>query len=96
MRSTTTSVDRLHPADDRSVGDLVGEAASEVTLLFRKEVELAKLEVQDQLSRATDSAKYLGTAALCGYFAVMLLSFAAAWGLAEVMPTGFAFLIESF
>src|SRR5438067_1793750 len=80
-------------SDDRSLGDLVGEATSELSLLVRKEVELAKLEMEEQLSRATDSAKFFGVGAFCGYLAAVLLSFAAAWGLAEVVPIGVGFLI---
>jgi hypothetical protein len=34
----------------------------------------------------------LGGAAFCGFFALLLLSFAAAWGLAEGIPTWLAFL----
>jgi uncharacterized membrane protein len=35
----------------------------------------------------------LGGGALAGYLALILLSFAAAWGLAEVVDAGWAFLI---
>jgi hypothetical protein len=79
--------------DGRSVGTLVGEATREVSALISKEVELAKLELRQEAASATDTAKSFGIAALCGYLAVILLSFAAVWGLAEVMPVGVAFLI---
>ena len=79
--------------DDRSIGDLVGEATGELSLLLRKEVELAKLELKQEAKDAADSAKFLGIGAFCGYMAVLLVSFAAAWALAEVMPIGLAFLI---
>ena len=72
--------------DDRSIGDLVGEATGELSLLLRKEVELAKLELKQEAKDAVDSAKFLGIGAFCGYMAVLLVSFAAAWALAEVMP----------
>jgi hypothetical protein len=86
----TTSV---FDTDERSIGDLVGEATSELSLLLRKEVELAKLELKQEAKDATESAKYLGVGAFCGYLAALLLSFAAAWALAEVVPIGVAFLI---
>jgi hypothetical protein len=35
----------------------------------------------------------LGGGAAAGYLAALLVSFAAAWGLAEVMPEGVAFLL---
>jgi hypothetical protein len=79
--------------DDRSIGKLVGEAASEFSGLVRKEIELAKLEVREEVAIATASGKFFGIGALCAYLAVFMLSFAAAWGLAEVMAAGWAFLI---
>jgi len=78
---------------ERSIGSLVGEATSEAGALFRKEVELAKLELKEEIAVATESAKFFGVAGLGGFLAVLLVSFAAAWGLAEVMPAGLAFLI---
>jgi hypothetical protein len=79
--------------DERSIGKLVGEAAGEFSGLVRKEIELAKLEVREEVAVATASGKFLGIGALCAYLAVFMLSFAAAWGLAEVMAAGWAFLI---
>jgi hypothetical protein len=38
-------------------------------------------------------AKLFGSAGAVGYFAVLMLLFAAAWGLSEVVPEGIAFLI---
>jgi hypothetical protein len=79
--------------EDRSVGSLVRDAASEVSLLLRKEVELARLEVREEVVQAKASAARFGGSAFCGYLAAVLLSFAAAWGLAEVVPIGVAFAI---
>ena len=92
MASSTRGVTEYRGrSDERSIGDLVGEATNELSLLVRKEVELAKLEMKEQVARVTDSAKFLGIAAFGGYLAVVLLAFAVAWALAEVMPTGVAF-----
>jgi len=79
--------------EDRSVGSLVRDAASEVSLLLRKEVELARLEVREEVVHAKASAARFGVTAFCGYLAAVLLSLAAAWGLAEVVPVGVAFAI---
>ena len=81
------------PADDRSIGALLKDLTGEFQRLLRAEVELANLETREELSRATDAAKHGAVAVVTAYFAVLLLSFAAAWGLAEVMPIGVAFLI---
>jgi Putative Actinobacterial Holin-X, holin superfamily III len=77
--------------EDRSVGQLLGDLTKELQALLRKEVELAKAETKEELQRATAAGKGFGVAALTGYFAVLLLSFAAAWALTAIMPTGWAF-----
>lgn len=78
---------------DRSLGELFSTLSSEVSGLVNDHVELAKLEVREEIRNATRAAGMFGGAAIAGLFALLLLSFAAAWGLAEVMPEGVAFLI---
>ena len=79
--------------EDRSLGELVGDMSRELSTLMRKEVELAKVETKDELSKAGRAGAMLGAGAAIGYAALLLLSFALAWGLAEVMAAGWAFLI---
>jgi hypothetical protein len=76
-----------------TIGELLGELTGELQALLRAEVELAKIETREELHRATDVGKKIGVAAGAAILAVLLVSFAAAWGLAEVMPAGLAFLI---
>jgi Na+/melibiose symporter-like transporter len=76
---------------DRSVGQLLGDVTRELQALVRKEFELAKAETKEELQRAGAAGKRFGVAALAGYLAVVMLSFAAAWALTAVMPTGWAF-----
>ena len=84
---------RSAPGDDRSVSELLAEMSSQVKVLISKEVELAKLEVKDQVAKASKAGAMLGAAGVAGLFGLLLVSFAAAWGLAAVIPTGFAFLV---
>jgi uncharacterized membrane protein YqjE len=79
--------------EDRSLSDLLSEVTGELATLFRKEVELAKVETSEQVSRAAKAGAMLGAAGVVGFLALILLAFAAAWGLAAVMPNGLAFLI---
>ncbi len=79
--------------EDRSLSELLSDVTGELATLFRKEVELAKVETSEQVSRAVKAGAMLGAAGVVAFLAVMLLAWAAAWGLAEVLPTGFAFLI---
>jgi uncharacterized membrane protein YqjE len=83
----------LDPEDERPLGELFSDLTRSVQVLIRKEVELAKVELKEQTSRATKGIAMLAVGGVGGLFALLLLSFAAAWGLAEVIPTGFAFLI---
>jgi len=85
------------PADrdpgDTSVGDLIGNISNDLSQLFRQEVDLAKAELKQEASKAGKAAGMLGGAGFAGYLAVVLLSFAAVFGLANVMDGGWAALI---
>jgi hypothetical protein len=80
-------------ADERSLSELLSDVTSEIATLFRKEVELARVETGEQVTRAAKAGGMLGAAAVIGFLDLILFSFAAAWGLAAVMPTGLAFAI---
>jgi len=79
--------------DDRSLSALLSDVTGEIATLFRQEVELARVETSQQVSRAAKAGAMLGAAAVVGFLTLILLAFAAAWGLTEVVPEGVAFLI---
>jgi len=81
------------PSPETEIGALFGELSEEAKLLVRQEVELAKAELRESTQHATGVGAGFGAAALVGYLALAVLAIAAALGLAEVMPAGFAFLI---
>jgi len=76
-----------------SLGALFSRLTDDLSKLVRDEVELAKVELNGTLQQARTAGASLGAAGLLGLMAFLLLSFAAAWGLAEVVPEGVAFLI---
>jgi len=78
---------------DRTLGELFAQLTADLSKLVRDEVELSKMELKADMRELGKSGGMLGAAAFAGYLAVVLLSFALAWGLAEVMAEGFAFLI---
>jgi hypothetical protein len=89
-----------YPADrtaaepaDTSIGELIGNISNDLSQLFRQEVELAKAEVKEEAAKAGKAAGMLGGAGFAGYLAVVLLSFALVFGLANVMDAGWAALI---
>ena len=79
--------------EDRSLSELLSDVTTEIATLFRKEVELAKAETSEQVSRAAKAGGMLGAAAVIGFLDLILFSFAAAWALSEVVPEGVAFAI---
>ena len=80
------------PTEARLI-DLLGRISSDLTHLVHTEVELAKVEIKDEAAKTAKGVGLLGGSALGGYFVLLMLSFAAAYGLAEIMAVGFAFLI---
>ncbi len=78
---------------DASLSELLSRLTTDVGELVSTQVELAKVELKDEVAKAKQSAGMLGAGAFMGYLAVILLSFALAWGLTEIVPEGVAFLI---
>ena len=78
---------------DQSLGELLGRLSRDFSELVSTQVELAKVELKEEIAAAGRGAGILTGGAFCAYLAVVLLSFAAAWGLSEVLPEGVAFLI---
>lgn len=87
--STYPRVDRTSERyePDESVGDLVGKVAADLGSLLASEAELAKTELREEAQRLGRAAGMLGAAALVGWFAALLCSFAAAWGLADLLDS---------
>jgi hypothetical protein len=88
-----TAADRADDPAETSVGELIGNISNDLSQLFRQEVELAKAELKQEATKAGKAAGMLGGAAFAGYLAVVLLSFALVFALANVMDDGWAALI---
>jgi uncharacterized membrane protein YqjE len=81
------------PQADASLGELFSDLTTDMSALMRDELSLAKVELKEEIAKAGRAGGMFGAAALAGYMTIVLLSFAAAWGLAELMAVGWAFLI---
>ncbi len=79
--------------DERGLGELVKEMTSELSELFHKEIELAKVETKEEVAKVGKTAGMFGGAGLAGWLAVIFLSFALAWALDAVMPRWLAFAL---
>jgi uncharacterized membrane protein YqjE len=98
--STRSTPRTDHPDDpsqpiepEQSLGELLGRVSRDFSQLVSTQIELAKVEIREEIAAAGRGAGILTGGAFCAYLAVVLLSFAAAWGLSEIMPEGAAFLV---
>ena len=78
---------------DKSLAELMTTMTSDLSILLRKEVALAKLETKEELSQAAKAGGLLAGGALAGHLALLFISFAVAWLLDNWMPAEVAFLI---
>ena len=79
--------------EDQSFSELLGEVTGDLQTLFRQEVALAKAELREEAVKAGKAAGFLSGATVAGYLAVLLLSFAVVFGLAELIGLGWAALV---
>jgi uncharacterized membrane protein YqjE len=79
--------------DEASLGELFGSLTSDLSQLVRSEMELARVEIREEAAKAGKAAGMLGGGAVAALVALIMLASAAAWGLAEVVDAGWAFLI---
>jgi len=86
-------VDRQDSDSTQSLGTLMSEISKDLSTLMRQEVELAKVELKEEAVKAGKSAGMLGAAGFAGYMFIVLLSFAAAYGLGSQIGYGWGTLI---
>ena len=78
---------------DKSLGELFSDLTRDFSELFRKEVELAKVETKEEVARAGRSAGMFGGAGLGAWLALLFLSLALAWLLDQAINRALAFAI---
>ena len=78
---------------DVSVGQLLGEVTRDLSTLMRQEMELAKAEIKQEVTKTGKGAGMLGGAGFAGYMVLLFLSIALWWALANVMNEAWAALI---
>ncbi len=76
-----------------SVGQLISEVTTDLSVLLRQELALAKAELKDEGAKAGKAAGMLGGAGFAGYMVALFGSIALWWGLANKMDEGWAALI---
>lgn len=76
--------DRVSPArvnGDHKLSDLVSSATRDMSTLMRDEIALAKAELRRDVKRAATGSGLFAAAGVLAVFALIMLSFAAAYGI---------------
>jgi len=80
-------------ADERSLGDIVGDIATDLTTLIKQELELAKTEAKDAAVKAGKGAGMFGGAGVAALMTLIALTLTLIWLLDNWMPLEVAALI---
>jgi uncharacterized membrane protein YqjE len=91
----TSAPDPTRPADDRSLGEIVGDVANDLSTLVRQELDLAKSEVKQEATRAGKGAGMLAGAGVAGHLGLVFVSLALMFLLDDWMPLELAALITA-
>jgi uncharacterized membrane protein YqjE len=78
---------------DESVGELVSHLTSDLGMLTRQELALAKAELQAEAKQAGKGVGMLGGAAFAGWMTALFVSLTVMWALDEAMDLVWAALI---
>lgn len=100
---TDRTVEQGHPSgarsvgstgsDQRSLGDIVSSVTQDISTLIRQEMDLAKTELKEEVTKAGKGAGLLGGAGLAGYFVLLFVSLTALFALDEGLPLWVSALI---
>jgi uncharacterized membrane protein YqjE len=94
-RSSTTTGPSGTDGDDRSLGQVFSDLSTDLSTLMKQEVELAKVELKSEVSKAGKGAGMLGGAGLAGWFVLLFLSLALMFLLDNWLPVEVAALITT-
>ena len=75
------------------MGQLLGEISGDISTLMRQEVELAKSEIRQSVSKASKGSGMLAGAAVGGHMVLLFLSIALWWGLGNAIGRGWSALV---
>ncbi|MFP5576938.1 MAG: phage holin family protein [Acidimicrobiia bacterium] len=91
---TGSTVDPVSDTDPKepgtSLAELMGRLGDDVSSLVTTQLEIAKAELKQEATEGAKSAGLLGGGAVAGYIAVLLLSFALAWGINDAVENPWA------
>jgi uncharacterized membrane protein YqjE len=81
--------------DSRSLGEIVSDISTDLTTLIKQEMDLAKVELKQEVTQAGKGAGMLGGAGVAGHLVLVFLSLALTFLLDNWMPIELAALITA-
>ena len=81
--------------DQRSVGEVMSDLSSDLSTLMKQEVQLAKVELKEEVAKVGKGAGMLGGAGFAGWFTLLFLSLALMFLLDNWLPIEAAGLITA-
>lgn len=81
------------PGGTRSLGEIVGDISKDLSTLVRQEMDLAKTELKQEITKTGKGAGMLGAAGVAGLLTLFFLSLALTYLLDNWMPVELAALI---
>ena len=82
-------------SDDRSLGQVVSDLSTDLSTLMKQEVQLAKVELKEEVTKVGKGAGMLGGAGFAGWFVLLFLSLALTFLLDDWLPIEAAALITA-
>jgi len=79
--------------EPRSLGQIVGDITSDMSTLVRQELDLAKAEAKQEVSRLGKGVGMFGGAGLAGFFTLFFVSLALTYLLDNWLPVELAALV---
>ena len=82
--------------EDRSIGELFGQLTQDMTLLFRQELQLARAEMSEKISRVTTNLVSVVAGGFVAYLGALALVAALILGirdLADISPSVSALIV---
>jgi uncharacterized membrane protein YqjE len=81
--------------EDRSIGELFTELASETSTLVRQEIELARVEVTQKIATLTSNIVWIAAGGVLALLGIMALTAALVAGLSKFMDVWVAALLTA-
>jgi hypothetical protein len=80
-------------AANSSLGELVSQVTGDMSMLMRKELELAKAELRESAKTTAKAGAMLGAAGYAGHMTILFLSITLWWALGYLIGNGWSALV---